>query len=117
MSYHNPMDGIIDIDGFRLHHGRRVRRCNWIRFLTVADCKLEGANHREGENYNIDQQKPQTEPSKVFTTSPSGDDSFKTVSTASFITGERLLKDLESINLFSSKILLTFVISNINSSY
>ena len=69
ISYHNPMDGIIDIDGFRLHHGRRVRRCNWIRFLTVADCKLEGANHDKGENYNIDQQKPQTEPSKLFTTS------------------------------------------------
>ena len=63
------MDGIIDIDGFRLHHGRRVRRCNWIRFLTVADCKLEGANHGKGENYNIDQQKSQTEPSKLFNTS------------------------------------------------
>jgi len=70
MSYHIPMDGIIDIDGFRLHHGRRVRRCNWIRFLTVADCKLEGTNHGKGENYNIHQQKSQVERSKVLTTSP-----------------------------------------------
>ena len=70
MSYHNPMDGIIDIDGFRLHHGRRVRRCNWIRFLTVADCKLEGTNYNKGENCNIDQQKSQAERSKLFTASP-----------------------------------------------
>ena len=70
MSYHNPMDGIIDIDRFRLHHGRRVRRCNWIRFLTVADCKLDGTNDGKGENYNIDHQQSETERSKVFATSP-----------------------------------------------
>ena len=42
-SYQKGGDYNTDIEGSTTHHGRRVRRCNWIRFLTV----YEGAINKD----------------------------------------------------------------------
>ena len=45
--YNKHVNGTIESSEPRIHHGRRIRRCNWIRFLTVYEKEFN-----QGYQYN-----------------------------------------------------------------
>ena len=56
LSYQKGSDYNIDIEGSTTHQGRRVRRCNWIRFLTVYEGVINKVFHssRNGDVHHDD---------------------------------------------------------------
>ena len=52
LQYQNRTESKVDIDGSRIQHGRRIRRCNWIRFLSIYDESLNrGFQYNSNESH------------------------------------------------------------------
>jgi hypothetical protein len=49
--YNQHVNASIESSEPRIHHGRRIRRCNWIRFLTVYEKEFnQGCQYNRNEN-------------------------------------------------------------------
>ena len=51
ISHNKKNDCNIDTTRSRIHQGRRIRRCNWVRFLTVCEKDLNEGSQHDGKEY------------------------------------------------------------------